>query len=614
VPERDEPSRTPHSGEAIRPPSPPGRESVLIFVLVLVTAAVTLYHTADRPLFTAHEARAACVARNMLESAAWPADRPDPWLVPQFSADAESGLNYQKPPLYYWAVAAVSGPLGRVTNLTVRLPSAVSMILLVVITYYLGKAVVSRRAGLLAALVILSTPKLLWWSRAAILDPMLVACVAGSILFFYRAHRGLGGRWQYWLFWALAGLGTLVKATSLVIPLMAAGLYILSRVREDGLWAQVRALKPVSGPLVLLAVAAPWHVAAHVATGGEFSRIYWGIHVFGRATGTSVFEDNTDPWFYLAVLPRDLFPWIVFLPGALVQPWRAASREHRSRLMMPWLWFVGALVFFSAISFRKDEYMMVAFPAAAVLIGYFLDYFLYAHADDAALRRWVESAFWIVAVCTVLVAGGLVAIAVCPPFRDWLFLQFHNATDRATFHAVADLVGERWPVALALAGPMIAGAVASIVCIRKDRPAPAIGLTVCTTLLAFVLFVDLIVPVLGRARGLADFAITVDTAAERQGENRPVYLAFEECHELAFLLHRGTRSLAADPDGLVEFLRRERARGRRWLVVMDRKTLDAGRWTAPDLEWREVVATPPLHRRPMVLVEPVWKEGMEPSP
>jgi len=594
-----------------------GQAALAVVFLVLIAGLLALYRTTDRPLFTSHEARAGLCARNMLGSAAWPAELPSPWLVPQFSAAASPELNYQKPPLYYWAVAGASAVAGNVTRLTVRLPSAVSFILLVLCVYGLGRTLVSHRTGLVAALVLASTPKVLWWGRAAVLDPMLAACIAGALLFFVRAHlgprRGDGltspeqergvGAWQIYLFWALAGLGTLVKATALVVPLLTVGLYLVARSRADGLWRPLARLKPVTGPLVLLLVAAPWHVAAHMATDGAFSRIYWGVHVFGRATGTSVFENTTAPWYYLPVMARDLFPWVVFLPGALVQVWRRRSRAVRGRLLFPLVWFVGSLAFFSAVSFRKDEYLLVTYPAAALLVGYFLDYYVEAQMADAPLRKWVMAAFVIVALAAVAEAASLLALGFWPAARDGLLAALENRTDRVVLGAVADLLARRAWLVLLLAGPMVFGAGAAMVWVVRRRAAGAFAMTLCTTLLAFVLFVEAIVPVMGTVRSLAEFGDAVEAAAVRRDPKTRVLLAVGECHELAFVLGDRAETLRAHPE-VTAFIRAERAAGRPWMVVMARRDYDRRHWDDPAIAWQVVAETRKGHRRPMVCVEP----------
>ncbi|HUU91351.1 MAG TPA: hypothetical protein VM238_09095, partial [Phycisphaerae bacterium] len=42
-----------------------GREAVFLLLLILLSAALALYRTAERDLFTAHEGRTARVARHM---------------------------------------------------------------------------------------------------------------------------------------------------------------------------------------------------------------------------------------------------------------------------------------------------------------------------------------------------------------------------------------------------------------------------------------------------------------------------------------------------------------------------------------------------------------------
>jgi 4-amino-4-deoxy-L-arabinose transferase-like glycosyltransferase len=583
--------------------------------LAVVAAVLVLWRTSERSLFTAHEARAGRVARNMLRAEDWPEAKPSPWLVPQFSSKAPTRETYQKPPLYYWLVAGASAVRGEVTRLTIRLPSAAGFVLMVLATYALGACVASRRVGVLAALVLMSTPKLLWWGRAAVLDPLLVACITGSLLFFFRAHTGRGGRWQMYLFWGLAGLGTLVKATSLVVPLMAVALYLLVTMRTEGLWAPLKRLRPISGLLVLLAVAAPWHIAAHVATEGSFSRVYWGRHVFGRATGTGGFE-GTEPWYYLPAMARDLFPWIVFVPGALVQVWRKPSRADRPRLLFPFVWFVGALVFFSAVSFRKDEYLFVAYPAAALLVGYFLDYYVRTQETDPSLRPWVGAAVWGVAGVTVVATAALAVFALSENLQQWLAADvLDNDTDRAVVRGLGEQLSARAWLVLVLAGPMIVGAVAAGILVARRRAVAAFLLIACTTILAYGAFVVLIVPTLNEVRGLASFAENVRALRQRfeatTGKPVRVVLAVPECHELAFELN-------VEETPPAEAASRLKDSSNPWVLVVDVEALEKDGWVHELKERYDVLTllsyeakmmwpphaapsrTPSGHRRPMV--------------
>jgi hypothetical protein len=312
----------------------------------------------------------------------------------------------------------------------------------------------------------------------------------------------------------------------------------------------------------------------------------------------------------------------------LVQVWRRPTQPYRSRLLFPFVWLVGSLVFFSAVSFRKDEYLLVAYPAAAVVIGYFLDYYVEAQHADARLRKWVVTAFVIVAGCAVLASAGMIALASSPDLRDRLYggtdtaaatdadpmdasaengstgqaPLLTNDTDRAVWRGIAERFARRPWLAAVLFGPVAVGGVAAVVLVLRRRAAGAVALTVCTTLLAFVLFVETIVPVLGRVRGLAAFADAVQAEAVRRGPGTQVFLAVPECHELSFILDERAESLRAHPDAEA-FLKRQAAEGRSWLLVTD---LDAWRakWVNVVPSWGVAARTPEGHRRPMVCAGP----------
>ena len=112
-----------------------------------------------------------------------------------------------------------------------------------------------------------------------------------------------------------------------------AGLYLL--LTED--WRRWRALRPFSGVLLFLAIAAPWHVLAGLrnqggADGHGFWWFYfWNEHVL-RFLGRRVPRDyNKMPgWLYWAAHLVWLFPWALFLPLGVSALWR--RNRHQENL------------------------------------------------------------------------------------------------------------------------------------------------------------------------------------------------------------------------------------------------------------------------------------------
>ena len=141
---------------------------------------------------------------------------------------------------------------------------------------------------------------------------------------------------RFYGMWAALALALLTKG--LIAPLFfvaaAVPLLLLS-----GLWRRWRDLKPLTGLLLFLAIAAPWHILAGLANPDQGHPVgnhptpgnvhgFWYFyflneHVF-RFLGTRFPHDyNRMPvvWYWLAHLVW-LFPWSLFLPAVIVVAWR----------------------------------------------------------------------------------------------------------------------------------------------------------------------------------------------------------------------------------------------------------------------------------------------------
>src|SRR5438105_4764927 len=90
--------------------------SLLPLSLCLCGCFLFLYQLGDRDLWSSHEARAGQNAQRILDTGEW--------LLPRLFDDQ---VELQKPPLYYWLVAA-AGWLrgGTVDAVAVRLPAAMA--------------------------------------------------------------------------------------------------------------------------------------------------------------------------------------------------------------------------------------------------------------------------------------------------------------------------------------------------------------------------------------------------------------------------------------------------------------------------------------------------------
>src|SRR5438128_2077543 len=107
-------------------------------VLALLCGPLFFYRLADRDLWSSHEARAGMDAQSLLDAGAW-------GLPHLYDGRAE----LQKPPLYYWLVAAAARARGAAVDArAVRLPAAAAALGCVLGLATLGAARGRPAAGL----------------------------------------------------------------------------------------------------------------------------------------------------------------------------------------------------------------------------------------------------------------------------------------------------------------------------------------------------------------------------------------------------------------------------------------------------------------------------------
>ena len=183
--------------------------------LLAATFALVALAYAFRPaayeLWNPDEPRRAQVAREMLRSG-------DLLLL---THGGES--YYDKPPLYFWLVAAISWPFGDVTETTARLPSILSVLGLFVLMFeFLRRRFERPETSLLAALITVTAPMMLihpYLGRAANIDMLLCFLTTASIFAFWKQTW----RWTI-VAGVLCGLAILAKGPpGLLVPAIGFG-------------------------------------------------------------------------------------------------------------------------------------------------------------------------------------------------------------------------------------------------------------------------------------------------------------------------------------------------------------------------------------------------------
>jgi 4-amino-4-deoxy-L-arabinose transferase-like glycosyltransferase len=323
---------------------------------------------------------------------------------------------FVQPPLYFWLGAVFSLLIGHPTALALRLPSALATIALSAFTGYAVARRAGTRVGAYAAVILSTCLMQAVIGRLAIMDALLDLAVAMTIFWWFRGLET--GRDRYVVYgWIAAGGGFLAKG--LVAPAIAllviVPFYFWNRRYERTFAPSARAW--IVGLLAFVAIVAPWPIA--LVSHDHFFPLEKLIGEYTIGRYTSVVENQSGPiWYYLPVIILGFFPWIAFVPMAIVYSVRqlrtgVAQDRHFARLVrLGLVWIVMPLLFFSFARTKLPNYVALEFPALAMITALYFE----AVARKGGTRSAVVSA------ATVPVTIGALAFAI------WLFTRNNRLT------------------------------------------------------------------------------------------------------------------------------------------------------------------------------------------
>jgi hypothetical protein len=228
--------------------------------------------------------------------------------------------------------------------------------------------------------------------------------------------------------WSALALAVLTKGLVAIVFLFGTAVFYLAFTGQARRW---RCLKPFSGALLFLIIAAPWHILAGLRnTGGMNGHgFFWfyfiNEHVL-RFLGQRIPRDyNKLPgYLYWSLHFVWLFPWSLFAPIALIAGWKGwANRRQFSRskpdsILKFSLSSILALSIFSALvllffslSTNQEYYTFPAYLPLLMLLAASLaraEGIYSGDSDDARLsRRWIA-----IAHVTFTILGALIAAAL----------------------------------------------------------------------------------------------------------------------------------------------------------------------------------------------------------
>lgn len=362
------------------------RDLAWLGVAALVLVSVDL---GARVFVSNDEARFPLLARDVLAHAHW--------LAPT----VDGAPYYNKPALLAWLIAAVSWPLGHVTQLTAVVPSAAAGIGTALVTYAIGRELFDAEVGRLAALVAMTTQGLFLHARLALPDMLMTFFTAVSLWMLARWLRTRSR--ACWLgaygftaaaFWA-KGLAGLLPLAVIV------GFRVLDRRSR-----RASDFRVWPGLALVAALVAPWWLAGLVSQRAAMTETVVVDNVLWYLPRTPSLRALAAPFQHVFGI---LFPWVFVVPVAV---WAAVKSRGeggamRAGVLLLLLWAAIVVALVGVSHQQRFRYYVPLVPPASLLIGWWA-------RSAAVMRRGLAPGRWRVAagVVAALAAAAAGALAL----------------------------------------------------------------------------------------------------------------------------------------------------------------------------------------------------------
>lgn len=345
------------------------------FLLLISLIGFVLFNLGNRPFATPDEGRYVEIPREMVETG--------DWITPRLN-----GVKYfEKPALFYWMQATAIKMFG-INEFSMRLWVAILAALTVIGVYRFVRYFESEHAAFFAGSILISSALFYALSRLIILDMPLTCFTALAMLsFFYAFHQdGLKRRFGFYGFAVCLALGVLTKG---IVTLAIAGPVIVAWLSFNKQWGNLRPFYPFTAALILLLIAAPWHILASFAN-HDFVHKYFIVEHFERYT-TTVHMRYQPVWYFVPIFLVGLLPWTLNLFHA--QNLKRDVYDPYDIKSFLWIWLVWVIGFFSISNSKLIPYILPAFPPAAILLGRFF-YDLYQENVELGVLKYLSAGFY----------------------------------------------------------------------------------------------------------------------------------------------------------------------------------------------------------------------------
>jgi 4-amino-4-deoxy-L-arabinose transferase-like glycosyltransferase len=342
----------------------------------------------------------------------------------------QGDVRYRKPIGIYWLQAAVvraaqalGVPAAQEKIWLYRIPSLLGALGAVLATYWCALGFASRRAALLAALMMSGSILLGVEARLAKTDAVLLFTVVvamGALARAYMLPRPSSGGDESRLDWRVAALFWTALAVSILdkgpVILMPVGLtaLTLSIIERSGRW--LKSLRPLAGTAWMILLVLPWFVAIYWRVGNSFLVDAVGHDMLAKIGGGQE-THGAPPGYYIVLFFLTFFPGSALALPAVPAIW-STRREPAVCFLLAWL--LPSWIVFELVATKLPHYVLPLYPAIAILLALVVD--RNQLSARPSLRRAAIVWFIIPVALSAVAIGAAIALSRNLEPLSWPFL------------------------------------------------------------------------------------------------------------------------------------------------------------------------------------------------
>lgn len=320
--------------------------SALLFIFSFVAFS---WRIGEGPIYRTMEGREALVMQEIANTGNW--------ILPLRNGETIPS----KPPFFHWCGVLIASLTGSVSPWSVRLPNAFFSALTIALTCLLGCRLAGREVGVLAALLLFTTPAVVEMAREGWVDPALSFFVLSALTSFTFMYENEEWRdWKIWAFYlSLAGAVLSKGPIGYILPLVA----IVSYLAIQRQLQRLRLLLFLPGILIAISLPLCWYLLAFSQQGWTFvHKQIWQENLV-RFTAGSGKRIPSASFFFFPFIVEGL-PWSLLFGLGL---WRLSQQAPvRERGVFPLVWLFSIVMFFAIAAGKRSIYLLPVYPAMAL--------------------------------------------------------------------------------------------------------------------------------------------------------------------------------------------------------------------------------------------------------